>query len=173
MTDVGRRGLLGLGVVVALGACRPVEPVRAAPTPKASPGPGDVRRDTAPLERRFTALGRLLDAHWLGHPLGVDSRLSVPGPTDVRVVGIARLRAGRAAAIVSARRADFRARVPSRVPDPLTGFMPPGAGWVGSAAFDSEITRDAYYGAFHLDPESDHVYFDTTDPVPAPGGGPS
>ncbi|GAA2090885.1 hypothetical protein [Actinomadura alba] len=173
MTDLGRRGLLGLGVVAALGACRPAESTGRAPTPKASPGAGDVRRDTAPLERRFTLLGRLSAAHWLDYPLGVDSRFSVPGPTDVRVVGIARLRAGKVAAIVKARRPAFRARVPNLVPHPLSGFMPPGATWVRSEAFDSEITRDAYDGAFYLDPDSDHVYFDTTNPTPAPGGGPS
>jgi hypothetical protein len=122
--------------------------------------------------------GRLSDAHWLGATLKSDSRISVPGPSDVRVVGVARLREGEGALIVAARQSDFRPETPSQVPGPLAGFLPDGAKWVRSEAFDGEVTGEAYFGEFYLDPVSDSVYFDATDPTPAtdaPGaaGGPS
>ncbi|KAB1149863.1 hypothetical protein F7R91_03205 [Streptomyces luteolifulvus] len=148
----GRRGVLALGAATVLAAC----------TPTAKGADGDkVRTDLKPLERRFTALGPMSDAHWLGTALGTDSR--VPGPTDVRVVGTAQLKAGAVAAILRTR--DFQHEPPSGIPAQLTKYLPKNAKWVHSPAFDDELTGGTYPGTFHLDPDTDRVYFDTTNPT--------
>jgi hypothetical protein len=99
MAGLGRRGMLALGAVTVLAAC--------TSTAKSADG-AKVRTDLEPLERRFTALGPLSGAHWLGTALGTDSRVSVPGPTDVRVVGTAQLRAGTVAAITGVPQRNFQ-----------------------------------------------------------------
>jgi hypothetical protein len=130
-----------------------------------------VRTDAEPLERRFGALGPLSHARWLGVVLGTDSRGSVPGPTDVRVVGFARLRAGRVAALVGAPEWDFRPATPSGLPEALVEFMPESAGWVRSASFDRRMTGETYSGAFYFAPGADRVCFDTVNPSAASGSG--
>ncbi|MDO0933110.1 hypothetical protein QQY66_15940 [Streptomyces sp. DG2A-72] len=131
-----------------------------------------VRTDLAPLERRFTALGPLSDAHWLSIVMGSDSRVPAPGPTDVRVVGLARLRAGRVATLAGAPQWDFQPEKPDQPPGVLTQFMPQSARWVRSESFDREMTSDTDYGAFHFDSGTDSVYFDTINPRPASSSGP-
>ncbi|MGP4012285.1 hypothetical protein [Streptomyces sp. 4N124] len=163
--DLGRRRalVLALGGAVALSACR-----------QGSSGTdGDkVRTDVAPLERRFTALGPLSDAHWLGVVMGSGERVSAPGPTDVRVVGLARLREGGVATLVGAPQRDFQPAEPDQPPGALAQFMPQSARWVRSESFDREMTSDADYGAFYFDPGTDSVYFDTINPSPASSAGP-
>ncbi|MFJ2670099.1 hypothetical protein [Streptomyces sp. NPDC087525] len=159
----GRRGTLALGAVVVLAACTPAA--------KSADG-AKVRTDLEPLERRFAALGALSGAHWLGTALGADSRMSVPGPTDVRVVGTARLGAGVVAAITGAPQRSFRRETPRRIPGELAEFMPDGARWVRGESFDSDMTRGTYSGAFYLDAGTDTVYFDTTNPSVSAGSGP-
>ncbi|MFI9102312.1 hypothetical protein ACIGXA_17485 [Streptomyces fildesensis] len=154
-TAPGRRGVLLLGVVAVLAACD---------STAENADENKVRSDTEPLERRFTALGPLTDAHWLGFALGEQSRVPAPGPTDIRVVGFAQLRHGAGAAIIAAGDRDFRPEAPAPLPGPLADFMPQGANWVRSPSFDGEVTRDNYPGAFYLDPASDRVCFDTVNP---------
>lgn len=155
--------MLALGGAVALSACR-----------QGSSGTdGDkVRTDVAPLERRFTALGPLSDAHWLGIVMGSDSRVQAPGPTDVRVVGLARLRAGGVATLVGAPQWDFQPAEPDQPPGVLAQFIPKGARWVRSESFDSAMASDADHGTFSFDPGTDTVYFDTINPSPASSSGP-
>ncbi|MFE5301355.1 hypothetical protein [Streptomyces sp. NPDC056632] len=160
--DFGRRGALALGLATVLAACT---------SPSESSDETTVRTDSEPLERRFAALGRLSDAHWLGMVLGTDSRGSVPGPTDVRVVGFARLRAGGVKAVTGAPREGFSPTAPSPPPEPLVPYLPKGAHWVRSESFDREVTGGAYAGTFFLDESEDLVYFDTTNPLPAPSSG--
>ncbi|MFG2308429.1 hypothetical protein ACGFS9_07015 [Streptomyces sp. NPDC048566] len=160
----GRRAVLALGATALLGAC--------TPTKKSDDGPR-VRTDPEPLHRRFPQLGPLSDAHWLGTPLGGDSRVSAPGPTDVRVVGTARMRAGSAAAITGVPERRFRRASVDRCPDDIVEFLPEGARWVRITSFDEEVTASAYSGAFSFDPDTDTVYFDTVDPRVATGPGPS
>ncbi|TJZ49462.1 hypothetical protein FCH28_24440 [Streptomyces piniterrae] len=163
MAELGRRTMLALGAVTVLAAC-------TSPAKKAASG--KVRTDAEPLERRFAALGSLSGAHWLGTVLGTDSRMSVPGPTDIRVVGTAQLRAGAVAAITEAPQWSFRPGMPGQLPGALTEFMPKGARWVRSDAFDREVTGGRYSGTFYLDPGTDAVYFDTTNPSVAASTGP-
>ncbi|GGN90635.1 hypothetical protein GCM10011579_086730 [Streptomyces albiflavescens] len=163
MAGLGRRGMLSLIAVMMLAACTSTE--KSADSAK-------VRTDLEPLERRFAALGPLSGAHWLGTALGTDSRVSVPGPTDVRVVGTAQLRAGAVAAITGARHRSFQPDTPSRLPPELAEFMPTGARWVRSNALDREMTGGTYFGTFYLDPGTDTVYFDTTNPNVSASSGP-
>ncbi|MFI2313438.1 hypothetical protein [Streptomyces sp. CB00072] len=111
---IGRRGVLAACALAAVAACAPAS--RKADSEKGREkednGQGGekdkVRTDPVPLERRFTLLGPLSDVHWLGISLGEDSRMSAPGPIDVRVVGVAQLEAGTGAAVVAVPQRDFR-----------------------------------------------------------------
>lgn len=49
--------------------------------------------------------------------------------------------------------------------------MPKGVRWVRSDAFDREVTGGTYAGTFSLDPGTDTVYFDTTNPSVAASTG--
>ncbi|MGW2748728.1 hypothetical protein [Streptomyces sp. NPDC001450] len=162
MAGLGRRGMFALGAVTLLAAC--------TANTKSADG-AKVRTDLEPLERRFPRLRPLSGAHWLGIALGTDSRGSVPGPTDVRVVGTARLRAGTVAAITGASQQTFRPEGPMQLPGSLAEFVPTDARWVRSDSFDHDMTAGMYTGAFYLDPDTDTVYFDTANPsVPAGSG---
>ncbi|GHH86739.1 hypothetical protein GCM10017771_25030 [Streptomyces capitiformicae] len=163
LAGLGRRGALALGAATLLAAC--------TPTTK-STDENTVRTDSEPLERRFTELGSLSDAHWLGFALGGDSRVSAPGPTDVRVVGFARLTAGGVAAIVGGRQRGFQRETPSKPPETLAQFTPKSARWVRSESFDREVTGGTYSGAFYFDPSGDWVYFDTINPEVVSSSGP-
>lgn len=175
---IGRRGLLALGASVAVAACTPAsreadsEKDRKKEDSGQGGEKGKVRTDPAPLERRFTLLGPLSDVHWLGISLGEDSRMSAPGPIDVRVVGVAQLEAGAGAAIVAPPQRDFRSGQPDRVPKKLAALMPKGAEWARSEAFDQEVTGGRYTGEFYVDAGADRVYFDTVDPSVAASTGP-
>ncbi|GAA2847090.1 hypothetical protein GCM10010517_03990 [Streptosporangium fragile] len=162
--DLGRRGVLLLGATAVLAACASTGRGADGDRARERGAGGDrVRTDLEPLERRFALLGRLSDAHWLGTALGGDSRLSVPGPTDVRLVGVARLEAGAVAALVGEPRWDFKPETPGPPPEPLAEFVPAGAGWVRSESFDGEVTSEGDSGVFYLDPKTDSVYFDAVD----------
>ncbi|MFI5919972.1 hypothetical protein ACIA8M_15680 [Streptomyces anulatus] len=174
---IGRRGVLAAGALAAVAACAPAS--RKADSEKGRKkednGQGGekdkVRTDPVPLERRFTLLGPLSDVHWLGISLGEDSRMSAPGPIDVRVVGVAQLEAGTGTAVVAVPQRDFRPGQPDRVPAKLAAFLPKGAAWVRSEAFNQEVTGGRYTGEFYVDAGADRVYFDTVDPsVPASTG---
>jgi hypothetical protein len=155
--------MLALGTVTVLAAC--------TSTAKSADG-AKVRTDLEPLERRFAALGPLSGAHWLGTALGTDSRVSVPGPTDVRVVGTARLRAGTVAAITGVPLRSFQPEKPIQFPEQLAEFVPKDAKWVRSDSFDRDMTGGTYSGTFYLDPGTDTVYFDTVNPSISTSSGP-
>ncbi|MEU9497678.1 hypothetical protein [Streptomyces sp. NPDC048196] len=104
--------------------------------------------------------------------LGTDSKVSVPAPTDVRVVGFARLRAGGVAAIVGASERGFQPALPRQLPEEFVRFMPRSARWVRSESFDRQVTGGTYSGAFYFDPGADWVSFDTTNPSAAASSGP-
>lgn len=155
--------MLALGAVTLLAACT---------AHAKSAGGTKVRTDLEPLERRFAGLGPLSGAHWLGIVLGADSRGSVPGPTDVRLVGTAQLRRGTVAAVTGASQQSFQPAAPTQLPEELAEFVPEDAGWVRSDSFDHDMTAGTYTGAFYLDPGTDTVYFDTTNPSAPAGSGP-
>ncbi|MFI6416719.1 hypothetical protein ACIBG6_04680 [Streptomyces sp. NPDC050842] len=121
--------------------------------------------DVAPLQRRFGAIGRLSDAHWLGYNPNDSGREWLPDQDpQIRVVGVARLPAGAVQSIVGKPVYAFKPSSPAHAPEELTEFLPEGAGWVGSVRYDRHITKSLYVGRFHLSPTTDHVYFDTVNP---------
>lgn len=166
MSQVTRRLFLAMGTLALTSACG---------TDAAAGGPdeGPLRTDTGPLEKRFPLLGPLSEAHWLGYDRvrNNDGR-SVPGPSDIRVVGVARPADGTVARLLSKSARGFRPRTPSEVPERIAAHVPAGAGWVGSETFDAEITKGAYSGRFLLSAAKGLVWFDTVNPS-APSAAPS
>ncbi|MGW7464133.1 hypothetical protein ACWGJT_05370 [Streptomyces xantholiticus] len=162
MSQVSRRMVLAMGAVALTSACEAV-------ATSDGPDEGPLRAETEPLEKRFPQLGPLSDAHWLGYDLvkNNDGR-SVPGPSDIRVVGVARLADGTVERLLSVTTRDFRPDAPVDVPGRLAAHVPDGAGWVHSKSFDSEISKNAYTGRFLLSAAEGLVWFDAVDPtVPA------
>ncbi|MFE0577174.1 hypothetical protein [Streptomyces sp. NPDC058874] len=139
------------------------------------PGPArpgfQVRTDLEPLNARFgPSVGTLGDAHWLGYdideePGSAESR-TVPGPDSrIRLVGVARLAAGGAAAITG--RAEYAfspAATPSALPAELVPYAPAGAAWQHSPRFDAYANRAEAEGSpsgeYLFDAGLDLVRFD-------------
>ncbi|QES53241.1 hypothetical protein DEJ51_02400 [Streptomyces venezuelae] len=133
----------------------------------------EVRSDLEPLNRRLGPfLGELTDAHWLGYDIDDtgDSR-SIPGPDSrVRVVGVARLAAGGAAAITGRPEHAFAAvGAPSGVPAALKQHLPAAAAWQHSPGFDASANRQGAdsqasdglpSGRYLFDTARDLVHFD-------------
>ncbi|MFF2043649.1 hypothetical protein ACFVVX_24845 [Kitasatospora sp. NPDC058170] len=193
-----RRAVVAALVAVTALGCSATPP--PAPLGETDPDFARVRTDTAPLQRRFAAIGELSDPHWLGYNLHYESRPLVPDPDPpIRVVGIARLPAGTAAAITSrpeyafhpiepvdpagpasptastpgSPRPDLLLPGPGQLPVPLIHTLPVESDWLTSDAYDRTITKSLYQGRFFLDPLSDSVYFDTIAPTVVDGSSPS
>ncbi len=167
---VSRRRWILLSGLVALSGCTGVHP---AGSDGAVPDHKKVRRDVEPLQRRFAAVGRLSDPHWLGYNPNDSGRESIPDQDPrIRVVGVARLPAGTVNSIVSATDYAFEPSTPSQLPEELAEFLPKNAEWVSSADYDDHITNSHYPGRFHLAPATDWVYFDTVNPEIVDGSHP-
>ncbi|MFE2556197.1 hypothetical protein ACFXGT_09195 [Streptomyces sp. NPDC059352] len=166
---------------------------RPATTPSSrsteqSPPKAEIRRDTAPILRRFPQFGTVTGVEWASAPLGkADSR--VPGPTDYRLSGVATLA-----------KADVRrlleeyAWTPSAEPPDVLAIIAPGVpeesetskasktptgstastaskgiAWRSSEAFTSAVTGDVYSATFHLDPATGTMVFDAVNPTVTDG----
>ncbi|MEU7513426.1 hypothetical protein AB0B13_15640 [Streptomyces sp. NPDC042898] len=163
---ISRRGLMVLSGLFVLGGG--AAGCGAAGDP-AEPAPRKVNTDVEPLQRRFRAIGRLSEPHWLGYNPNDSGREWIPDQDPrIRVVGVARLPAGAVETIVGKRAYAFASSVPSHTPEELAEFLPEGAEWVGSVAYDQHITRSLYTGRFHFSAATDHVYFDTINPEVVP-----
>ncbi|MFF3620564.1 hypothetical protein [Streptomyces sp. NPDC002467] len=135
------------------------------PEPHSNP----VRTDLAPLNDRFKPyLGELSGAHWLGYDIdeaGQDSR-TIPGPDSrIRLVGVAHLPPGGAAAVVRTPGRAFAPAEPSALPERLKTYVPAEAAWQHSPQFDTYMngqSSDATSasGEYHFDVERDLVRFD-------------
>ncbi|MFF4007635.1 hypothetical protein [Streptomyces sp. NPDC001717] len=133
------------------------------------PDRNPVRTDLKPLNDRFKPyLGELGEAHWLGYDIdevGRDSR-TIPSPDSrIRLVGVAHLPPGGAAAVVRAPGRTFAPAEPSALPERLRTYVPAAAAWQHSSEFDAyvnERTLDAKSssGEYHFDVERDLVRFD-------------
>ncbi|MFB7592221.1 hypothetical protein [Streptomyces sp. NPDC056169] len=168
--SLSRRGLMVLGGLFVLGGgavgCGSADD---------SPDPDlrKVRTDVEPLQRRFRAIGRLSDPHWLGYNPNDSGREWIPDQDpQVRVVGVARLPAGAAKAIVGRPMYAFVPSPPSDIPEELTEFLPEGAEWLGSVRYDEYLTKSLYTGRFLFSATTDHVYFDTVNPEIVPSSPP-
>ncbi|MGW4893561.1 hypothetical protein ACWEQL_15055 [Kitasatospora sp. NPDC004240] len=154
--------------------------------PAVDPDSTVVRTDTEPLQRRFLAIGQFSDPHWLFYyPQFPSGRELIPSPDrPVRLVGIAHLPTGTAAAITTDPAYHFEpARPPAtpaaspsghdpggdtpgplRPPPPLAGSLPGDTRWLTSPEYDRSVTKSQYWGRFFLDPATDSIYFDTISP---------
>ncbi|MEU0398847.1 hypothetical protein ABZ318_01085 [Streptomyces sp. NPDC006197] len=165
-----RRTAVGVLVVLSLvGGCGDVTGSRTgtAPRQQRQSPEAEVRTDREPVEKRFPQFGRFTGVEWAATPLGqADSR--VPGPTDVRLSGVATL--ARADVQRLLKEYDW---VPAGQPPAVLGSIasevPEGAAWRTSGEFTSEVTRDVYTGSFHLDPEAGVMVFDAVNPTAAQG----
>ncbi|MGW6980500.1 hypothetical protein ACWGE1_13790 [Streptomyces sp. NPDC054932] len=139
------------------------------------PGPPythKVRTDLEPLNRRLGPfLGELTDAHWLGYDIdGKGNGRTVPSPDSrIRVVGVAHLSAGGAAAITGKPDHAFGPGAPSDPPAPLKPYLPAAAAWRHSPGFDayadgqgagSQATDGKPAGRYLFDTARDLVHFD-------------
>ncbi|MFI1654600.1 hypothetical protein ACH4ZU_06605 [Streptomyces sp. NPDC020472] len=143
-----------------VGGCGGATGPQARPASQRPPE-AEVRTDRAPVERRFPQFGRFTGVEWAAAPLGhADSR--VPGPTDVRLSGVATL----AKADVERLLKEYR-WVPAEEPPTVLGGIAPrvpeGAKWRTSEEFTSEVTRNVYTGEFHLDAAAGLMVFDAVN----------
>ncbi|MGW6706646.1 hypothetical protein ACWGDE_17375 [Streptomyces sp. NPDC054956] len=126
-----------------------------------------VRTDLEPLNRRFwTALGDVTDAHWLGYDIDESNNdRSIPSPDSrVRLVGIARLKAGTGNRILRDPAHKFEVTTLSTLPDKLKPYVPSSAAWRQSDTYDSRALAEGLNvvptGSFSFDGIRDLVYFD-------------
>ncbi|WP_405445970.1 hypothetical protein [Streptomyces erythrochromogenes] len=133
----------------------------------ARPGP-QVRTDLEPLNARFGPyVGTPVEAHWLGYdidekPGSAESR-TIPGPDSrIRLVGVARLAAGGAAAVTG--RAEYAFAPAPALPAELAPYAPAGAAWQHSRQFDAYANHEGAEGhpsgEYHFDTARDLVRFD-------------
>ncbi|WP_225802828.1 hypothetical protein [Streptomyces sp. NK15101] len=131
------------------------------------PPEAKVETDREPVEKRFPQFGRFTGVEWAAAPLGrADSR--APGPTDVRLSGVAALAKADVRRLVE----EYDWAPAEEPPDVLGGIaprVPAGTAWRTSREFTSEVTRGAYTGEFHLDPAAGLMVFDTVNATPAEG----
>ncbi|MFA7766675.1 hypothetical protein [Streptomyces sp. NRRL S-448] len=129
------------------------------------PSRAEVRTDLEPLNRRLGPfLGELTDAHWLGYDIDDtgDDR-GIPSPDSrVRVVGVAHLPAGGAAAITGKPDHAFAAAgAPSGLPAALKQHLPAAAAWQHSPAFDAYANSQGAGGQASDGIPSGRYLFDT------------
>ncbi|MFJ9796989.1 hypothetical protein [Streptomyces sp. NPDC101145] len=172
-----RRSLIGaLLALPAAGCAAAAGPGPGAPRDRASatPPPPVRRYDPGPVEARFPQLGPLVDVTWaVWTPPGAHGRQLVPGPTDVRLSGVARLAPAHARRLL-AEYAWTPAATPPAPLDAVAATVPPGARWRTSAGFVQAVTRGRYRADFHFDPAGRLMVFDAVDPTratPASGKG--
>lgn len=166
--------LAGL-VVASLASCSAPDGDRTA-APGASRGGGRattagcaVRSDLSPIMKRFPLFGSPRRAHWCGVSLnGGDER--VPGPSDVRMVGVVELTGAAFDRVVAAMGGRPVAETPDKLPGEITGFLPRQATWLRSQELDRAISRGLYTASFLVDRAHRAVIMDCVDPVLATGG---
>lgn len=172
---------------------------RPAPTPSSrpteqSPPQAEIRRDTAPVLRRFPQFGTVTGVEWASAPLGkAGSR--VPGPTDYRLSGVATLAESDVRRLLkeyawtpAAEPPDVLAIIAPSVPEeseaspaskasktPMASTASTastaskGIAWRTSEAFTSAVSGDVYSATFHLDPVTGTMVFDAVNPTVADG----
>lgn len=157
-----RRRILGaalLATATALTACG------WAPQQKPAQPTVEIRRDAAPVERRFPQLGRLDGVTWaLWLPSSADSRM--PGPTDYAVSGVARLSEADTRRLGEQYTWAAADDGPS-LHDEVAGEVPQGVAWQSSDTFEQDVTGGLYEASFHFDPDGRVMLFAATNPAVA------
>ncbi|MEV5972829.1 hypothetical protein [Streptomyces sp. NPDC051921] len=133
-----------------------------------SAGGGDraceVRQETDQITSRFPSFGPLESTSWCGMSRDTSGD-RVPGPTDVRLVGLLD------AVDDEAVRKDlgdpvlrFEPATPTHLPAEIRKLLPAGAEWMTSEQVNKRITEDLYLGTFYYDRRSGQVLFDCSNP---------
>lgn len=164
----GRRALTRALLAVPLGA--PLAACAAGPETRGAgdgPSPPAPRHDPEPIEARFPQLGPLAGVTWAAWtPSGAQGRQLVPGPTDVRLSGVARLTPDSARRLTAAHPWSPAATPPTPL-DAVAPEVPPGTPWRTSDAFVRAVTGGRYEAEFHFDPDGLVMVFDAMNPTRA------
>ncbi|MGW4897706.1 hypothetical protein ACWEQL_36490 [Kitasatospora sp. NPDC004240] len=124
-----------------------------------------VRTDVGPLEKRLPGLGPIVAASWTADvPAGGDR---VPGPTDIMIKAVLKLRPGGVARVLATAPGKPSASTPG-IPTALAGSAPAGAQWVHSGPTDQDLAW-ADWAQLHFDPASDTVFVDSVNLGPQDG----
>jgi hypothetical protein len=168
-STVGRR-VGALALVVMLAACTRSTPPGPEPSrppaTKATPAGLVVRTDREPIAKRFPGLGDFAEVHWQGKVLGEggsNQRVDVPGPTDVSIKAVVKLRAEDFA---KAKKAYEWAPPPSGwqsgIGDGLRQYAPGTTNWGRSDDYDRQVCTNAYGGTVYLELDTGIVYLNVT-----------
>ncbi|MCF2530798.1 hypothetical protein [Yinghuangia soli] len=123
----------------------------------------DVRTDRGPVETRFPELGTLAEVTWIGSAWGsVPGRVDVPGPTDVRVVGVATLSPGDLDRLAGRYAWATCGVTPGNVPKPLVAAVGKSSTWCEDEALVRQVDADSSWSLL-LDKARGVVYFDSTN----------
>lgn len=121
----------------------------------------EVRTDRAPVETRFPELGTLAEVAWISSAWGVvPGRDSIPGPTDVRVVGVARLSPGDLDRLTSRYAWATCGASPKDVPKLLVAAVGESDTWCEDDAMVREVDANSSWWLL-LDKARGVVYFDS------------
>lgn len=121
----------------------------------------ELRTDHAPIETRFPELGTLAEVTWIGSAWGnVPGRDSVPGPTDIRVVGVAKLSPGDLDRLTNRYAWASCGISPKDVPKPLVAAVGASGTWCEDAAMVREVDAGSSWSIL-LDKARGVVYFDS------------
>lgn len=130
-----------------------------------------VRQEIDQVTARFPVFKELESTSWCGIMPKNDSR--VPGPTDVRLVGVLNsVDDGAVRKHVEDPALSFTPIAPQDVPPEIAKALPAGAQWMASEQFDKLITGELYSGAFYIDKKSAQVLFDCMNPIRKDGPSP-
>ncbi|OEJ93766.1 hypothetical protein J116_004075 [Streptomyces thermolilacinus SPC6] len=130
------------------------------------PSPPVPRHDPEPIEARFPQLGPLAGSPGRHGRRRAQGRQLVPGPTDVRLSGVARLTPDSARRLVAAHPWSPAATPPAPL-DAVAPEVPPGTARRTSDAFVRAVTWGRYEADFHFDPEQRIMVFDALNPTRA------
>ncbi|WP_345037516.1 hypothetical protein [Streptomyces sannanensis] len=125
------------------------------------------RTDKEAVEKYFPALGPLVEAHWATSRDGEADGRSLPSP-DFVITAVLRLQPGRVAALTANGgfvAADTGVVYLSWFEKGLSDFLPAGARWVHSDAFDEEVLSKFDNGQCYLDGATDMAFVRAINPV--------
>lgn len=136
-------------------------------TESGSTGASALRHETDPIERRFPEFEEIRSTSWVSKVLNAGSS-GVPGPSDVRLTGVAAISASAVSGITE-KYPCKKSRISFAIPKTLSGEIKQSDGWCSSKELDQAITQGSYEGTFYLDVDRRVVVFDAVNPVARSG----
>lgn len=122
----------------------------------------DVRHDRELIREYFPEFGQLDTVVWQGKVLGA-KRSAVPGPSDVRLSGVAKLTSADAERLRGAYAWEKKADTPEVLPS-IRPYVPGSSRWQVSKDFTLSVTEGVYLGSFYVDFQQRVVVFDARNP---------